>query len=151
MSLELALSQQSELRTQQIVTTHQGQYTHPPVCHIDKGDISEISGCLQKLDKADISHLGMTLGISHSKLTEMKDSPSFPRDVITVWLQREEQRSTPTWKNLISALTDLVVKHEGMASEILQTERTTAEAVHMQHPEVSEPEIKVHCGSLLFE
>lgn len=115
---------------------HPGQYTHPPLCPIDKSNISEIAGCLQKLDETHIFDLGMTLGISHSKLTEMMDSPSFAEDIITAWLQREEQRGAPSWVTMISALTDLLVKQEGMSRG---TTRTTAEAVQVsQDPKVSD-------------
>ena len=109
---------------------------HPPLCPIDKGNISEISGCLQKLDKTHIFDLGMTLGISDSKLTEMMDSPSFAEDIITAWLRREERRGAPSWVTLISALTDLLVKQERMSKG---TTGTTAEAVQAsQHPKVSD-------------
>ena len=98
--------------------------------------MSEISGCLQKLDETHIFDLGMTLGISHSKLTEMMDSPSFAEDVITAWLQREGQRGAPSWVILISALTDLLVEQEGMSRG---TTRTTAEAVQVsRRPKVSD-------------
>ena len=151
MSLELEGQEkknqfQKEPHAHQIVAAqakHPGQYTHPPLCPIDKGNVSEIGGCLQKLDKAHILDLGMNLGISHSKLTEIMDSKTFPEDVITAWLQREGKRGTPSWANLIGALTDLLVKQEGMSRgrglpiEIMRTKKTNVEVV--QHLNVSDP------------
>ena len=83
---------------------HSGQYTNLLLCPIDKNSIHEISQYLQKFDKTHILHLGRTVGLSHSKLTKMMDSPSFAEDIMTAWYQREEQRGIPIWMNLINAL-----------------------------------------------
>ena len=128
------LKEPSAHQLEKAQTKHPEQYT--PLCPIDKGNISEIAGCVQKLDKTHTLELGMTLGISHSKLTEMMDSPCFAQDVVAAWLQKEEQRGTPTWVILISALTDLLVKQERMSSG---TTTITAAAVQAsQHPKVSD-------------
>ena len=50
---------QREPHAHQIVAAqakHPGQYTHPPSCPIDKGNISEISECLQKFDEIHTSY-----------------------------------------------------------------------------------------------
>ena len=125
--------EQQALKIAKFQSKHPGQYT--PLCPIDKGNISEISGCLQKLDKAHILDLEMNLGISHSKLTKMMDSPSFAEDVASAWFQREEQRGTPTWVNLVSALTDLLLKQEGISSEVIRTNNEAS-----QNPKVSDTE-----------
>ena len=139
------LKEPSVHQTVKVQAKHQGQYTP-----LYKSNMSEISGCLQKLRKTHIFDLGMTLGITQSKLTEMMDSPSFAEDVASAWFQIEEQRGAPTWVNLISALTDLLIKQEGMSSIIMRTKRTTAGVVQVhtvQHPKVSKPEIHgLHCN-----
>ena len=117
-------------QTVQAQVKHPDQYSHPSLCYID---ISEISGCLQKLDKTHILDLGVTLGISHSKLTEMMNSQNFKEDVVSAWLQREEQKGTPSCVVLITALTDLLVKQEGISSEIIRTSDETS-----QNPKVSD-------------
>ena len=132
-------------QTMKVQAKHPGQFTP-----LYKSNMSEISGCLQHLGKTHIFDLGMTLGISHSKLTEMMDSPSFAEDVASAWFQIEEQRGTPTWVHLISVLTELLIKQEGMSSEIMRNTRVTAEVVQVctvQHPKVSKPEMHgLHCN-----
>ena len=114
-----------------------GQCAHPLLSHIDRNNIHEISEYLQKLGKTHILHLGMALGISHSKLTKVMDSQHFLDHVITAWLHRGEQQRTPTWVNLISALMDPQVRQERIASEILRSKSTSAESA-TQNPKVSE-------------
>ena len=125
------LNEQEELmvkhyihQTVQAQAKHPDQYSHPSLCY---KDISEISGCLQKLNKTHILDLGMTLGISHSKLTAMMNSQNFTEDVVAAWLQGEEQKGTPTWVKLITALTDLLLKQEGISSEIIRTSNETSQ------------------------
>ena len=126
------LSEQPEFQqlNEQAQAKHPDRYSHPSPCYID---MSEISGCLQKLNKTHILDLGMTLGISHSKLTAMMNSQNFTEYVVAAWLQREEQRGTPTWVNLITALTDLLLKQERISSEIIRTSNETS-----QNPKVSD-------------
>ena len=117
-------------QTVQAQAKHPDQYSHPSLCYID---MSEISGCLQKLNKTHILDLGVTLGISHSKLTKMMNSQSFTEDVVSTWVQREEQKGTPSCVVLITALTDLLVKQEGISSEIIRTSNEVS-----QNPKVSD-------------
>ena len=117
-------------QTVQAQAKHPEQYSHPSLCYID---MSEISGCLQKLNKTHILDLGVTLGISHSKLTKMMNSQSFTEDVVATWLQREEQKGTPSCVVLITALTDLLLKQERISSEIIRTSNEAS-----QNPKVSD-------------
>ena len=140
------LKESSVHQIEKVPAKHPGQYTP-----LYKSNMSEISECLQKLGKTHIFNLGMTLGITDSKLTEMMESPSYAENVASAWLQREEERDTPTWVNLISTLTDLLVKPKGRSSEIVGAKGTTAEVLHVhtsQHLKVSKPGIHgLYCTS----
>jgi len=81
----------------------------------------EITGYLIKMEKTDVYHLGLVLGLSQHKVKAKKDSDTFLDDVITAWLRREDQvikRGEPSWTVLISALKHQRVGQTGIACKI---------------------------------
>ena len=81
----------------------------------------DIKQHLSQMEKADIYNLGLVLGLSHCKLKAKMDSSTFLGDVIHTLVQREdhvEKRGKPSWKVLVSALRDPMVRQTGIASNI---------------------------------
>ena len=73
------------------------------------------------MEKANIYHLGLVLGLAHHKLKAKIDSCTFLSDVIHAWLQREDQvneKGEPSWQVLISALRHHLVGQTGIANDI---------------------------------
>ena len=73
------------------------------------------------MEKTDVYNLGLVLGLSQHKVKAQKVSDTFLDDVITAWLQKEDQvvkRGTPSWTVLIEALRHRRVGQTGIASNI---------------------------------
>ena len=79
-------------------------------------------GYLHTLDKSQLSHLGMVLGLSRHRVKGMKDSDFFLEDMISLWLQEADQVATrsgvPTWRSLVKALRHELLGQNGIASRI---------------------------------
>ena len=79
-------------------------------------------GYLHTLDKSQLSHLGMVLGLSRHRVKGMKDSDSFLEDMISHWLQLADNVATrsgvPTWRSLVKALRHQLLGQNGIASQI---------------------------------
>ena len=82
----------------------------------------DIMRFLHTLDKTQLSHLGMVLGLSRHRVRGMKDSDYFLEDMISSWLQQADQVATksgiPTWRSLVRALRDPLLGQNGIASQI---------------------------------
>ena len=78
----------------------------------------EITDYLFELDKTNIYHLGLVLGLSHHQVKEMKDSETFLDDMIAAWLQKVDQVGIPTWQKLVKALRHKRVGQTGIANKI---------------------------------
>ena len=73
------------------------------------------------LDKNNIYHLALILGLSEHRAKSMIDSGTFLDDVVVAWLQKTDQvmkRGVPTWRRLVEALKDKTVGQNGIASRI---------------------------------
>ena len=74
------------------------------------------------MEKIDVYHLGVVLGLSQIKLkAKLEESKTFLDDVIAAWLRKEDQvieRGEPSWRVLISALKHRRVGQTGIASSI---------------------------------
>ena len=93
--------------------------------HAANDDHLEVTDYLLDLRKNDIHNLGLTLGLYHPHLKNMRDSDTFRDDVIVAWLQREDQvlkRGVPTWETLVKALRNPRVNQTGVADRI-ETEK----------------------------
>ena len=61
--------------------------------------------------QADIHSLGISLGLYHCHLKDMRSSETFRDDMIDAWLQKEDnvlKRGVPTWETLTKALRDRI-------------------------------------------
>ena len=83
----------------------------------------DIMGYLHTLDKHQLNHLGMVLGLSRHRLKGMLDTPTFLDDMISSWLQQADQVATksgvPTWRSLVKALRHQLLGQNGIASQIV--------------------------------
>ena len=89
----------------------------------DQDNHIEITGYLLGLDKTDIYHLGLVLGLSESRVRGVEDSKTFLDDMVVAWLQKVDQvqkRGAPSWRRLVEALRDRTVGQNGIARKILQ-------------------------------
>ena len=79
-------------------------------------------GYLHTLDKSQLSHLGMVLGLSRHRVKGRKDSDSFLEDMISHWLQLADNVSSrsgvPTWRSLVKALRHQLLGQNGIARQI---------------------------------
>lgn len=86
-------------------------------------DVDKVTDYLLDLQPADIHNLGITLGLSYSRLKSMESSETFRNDMIASWLKKEDQvteKGKPTWKTLVKALKHPRVKQEGVAKKIIE-------------------------------
>ena len=84
-------------------------------------DLYDVTKYLRNLGQTDIYRVGLTLGLNHLRLMEMKDSDTFRENMIASWLQKEDRvsrRGLPTWETLVNALRDDQVKQHGVADQI---------------------------------
>ena len=87
----------------------------------DDGDILEIADYLINLDKTQVYHLGIILGLSQRKVKTMEDSKTFLDDILTAWIRKEdyvERRGLPTWETLVRALRHPRIGQTGLANDI---------------------------------
>ena len=81
----------------------------------------EITDYLLDMGKNHIYNLGLVLGLTHTKVTSMKDSDTFRDEVIAAWLRKEDnvtKKGEPSWTVLISALKHRRVGQIGIADKI---------------------------------
>lgn len=88
-------------------------------------DLTSITDYLLDLDKSQVYHLGVTLGLSVGRMKSTYataiDSIAFLDEVVTAWLQRAdqvEQRGAPSWNTLVAALRNKRVGQNGIAHDI---------------------------------
>ena len=82
-------------------------------------DFMEITEYLIDLEKTDVYNLGLVLGLSWRKVVAKMESKTFLDDIITAWLQKEDQvKGQPSWTVLVSALKHRRVGQTGIASTI---------------------------------
>ena len=84
-------------------------------------DFLDITEYLVDMEKTDVYHLGLVLGLSQHKLMAKIDSKTFLDDVISAWLRKEDQvikRGKPSWRVLVSALMNRRVGQTGIATNI---------------------------------
>ena len=84
-------------------------------------DFFDITEYLVDMEKTDVYHLGLVLGLSQRKLMAKIDSRTFLDDVISAWLRKEDQvikRGEPSWRALVSALMNRRVGQTGIATNI---------------------------------
>ena len=80
-------------------------------------DFLEITEYLIDLEKTDVYNLGLVLGLSRRKVVAKMESKTFLDDIITAWLQREDQvKGDPSWTVLVSALKHRRVGKTGIAT-----------------------------------
>ena len=82
-------------------------------------DFLEITEYLIDLEKTDVYNLGLVLGLSRRKVVAKMESKTFLDDIITAWLQKEDQvKGEPSWTVLVSALKHRRVGQTGIATTI---------------------------------
>ena len=82
-------------------------------------DFLEITEYLIDLEKTDVYNLGLVLGLSRRKVVAKMESKTFLDDIITAWLQKEDQvKGQPSWTVLVSALKHRRVGKTGIATNI---------------------------------
>ena len=84
-------------------------------------DFFDVTEYLVDMEKTDVYHLGLVLGLSQRKLMAKIDSRTFLDDVISAWLRKEDQvikRGEPSWRALVSALMNRRVGQTGIATNI---------------------------------
>jgi len=82
-------------------------------------DFLEITEYLIDLEKTDVYNLGLVLGLSRRKVVAKMESKTFLDDIITTWLQKEDQvKGDPSWTVLVSALKHRRVGKTGIATNI---------------------------------
>ena len=94
---------------------------HLSFIHVAIDDLAQVTDYLLNLQNITIYNLGLTLGLHHPHLKEMKTSETFRDDMIAAWLQKEDQvlkKGIPTWKTLVKALRDPRVNQTGIANQI---------------------------------
>ena len=87
----------------------------------DLVDHFAISEYLLPLNRRQMHHLGVALGLDHRKLRDMMHSDTFSDDVIYAWLLKEDQvqeRGGPTWRNLVKVLKSPRMGQTGIANKI---------------------------------
>ena len=93
-----------------------------PSGHDDQDDIMSF---LHSLSDKNIYDLGIALGISHQRLTDANRGASFLGNVILDWLNRVDKVGKPSWRSLVSALRDPMVKQTGIANDIAAKKHKT--------------------------
>ncbi len=94
------------------------------------GDIPAIGKYLHCLSKAEITELGIQLGLSFRWLKHHKSSETYHYDVVDAWLKKQDsvaEMCLPSWQNLVAtlrevdqnAIADQVTKEQGTHKAVL--------------------------------
>ena len=90
--------------------------------HAGENELVDIMGYLHKLDKSQLTNLGLVLGLSFHRVNGLMDSASFLSGLVLSWLSRADQVATksgvPTWRSLVKALRHKLLGQTGIANEI---------------------------------
>ena len=120
-----------------------GLWSHP-----DIDDLIDIGDYLVNLKKDQIFRLGLVLGLRVvPTLDVMKDSPTFLYDMLTAWLQGQDnvgRRGGHTWGALVKGLRHPSVAQNETADKI-QSEKCQWTRIWFDNP--SHSDFKVHCVS----
>ncbi len=95
-----------------------------------EGDVPVIGKYLCSLRKAEITELGIQLGLSFRWLKDHKSSETYRYDVVYAWLKKQDSVAEicpPTWQNLVAtlrevdqnAIADQVTKEQGTHKAVL--------------------------------
>ena len=84
-------------------------------------DHSDITDYLWRLDKTQLHHLGITLGIGFTRLNSMRGSDIFCDELVNAWLQKVDsviKKGLPSWKMLVTALRSEKLGQTDLANRI---------------------------------
>ena len=84
-------------------------------------DHCDITDYIWGLDKTQLHHLGMTLGISFKRLNTMRGSDIFCDELVNAWLQKVDnvaKKGLPSWKTLVTALRNEKLGQTDLANKI---------------------------------
>ena len=84
------------------------------------GDLVNIKQYLYPIPAKDLFNLGLVLGINYIKLNKLKEdhASDFLNDMIAVWLRKEDNVGSTTWKALVKALRQETIGQNGIANKI---------------------------------
>ncbi len=74
---------------------------------------------LRNLSKAQVTELGIQMGLSYRWLKDNKCSDTFHYDVVDAWLKQQDSVADlcpPTWQNLVATLRE--VEQNGVADQV---------------------------------
>ena len=111
-------------------------------------DNLDVTDYLQQMERTHIYNLGLVLGLTQTKVKNMKEtSDTFLDDVIAAWLRKEDkvtEKGEPSWRVLVNALKDPRVGQTGIANNIAKDKghitshvHAAATSFHRGHAEVN--------------
>ncbi len=93
------------------------------------GDVPAIGKYLRTMSKAEITELGIQLGLSSRWLKDHNSSETYHCDVVGAWLKKQDsvaEMCLPSWQNLVAtlrevdqnAIADQVTKERGTHKDV---------------------------------
>ncbi len=74
---------------------------------------------LRNLSKAQVTELGIQMGLSYRWLKDHESSGTFRYDMVDAWLKKQDSVAEicpPTWQNLVATLRE--VEHNSVADQV---------------------------------
>jgi hypothetical protein len=89
---------------------------------IGEDDLVEVTDYLMDLDKSQIYHLGLVLGLSRRRVVDLRDSCKtsleFLDEVVLCWIRRLDRVEEVSWCALVRALRHPRLGQTGIATSI---------------------------------
>ncbi len=82
-------------------------------------NLPAISNYLRNLSTAEVTELGVQMGLAYRWLKDYESSHNFRYDVVDAWLKQQDSVANmcpPTWQNLVTALRR--VDQNGVADQV---------------------------------
>ncbi len=107
------------------------------------GDLPAIGKYLRTMSKAEITELGIQLGLSFRWLKDHKSSETYRYDMVDAWLKKQDSVADvclPSWQNLVAtlrevdqnAIADQVTKERGTHKDISLSRKYVCVVFHIQ-------------------
>ncbi len=100
-------------------------------------DLPAIGKYIRGLGKAEVTELGIQLGLSFRWLRNIKFSGTHYYDVVDAWLKRQDSVAEicpPTWQNLVATLRE--VDQNGIADKVTKEQGKHVMLVSFLHPKL---------------
>lgn len=97
-----------------------------------EGELAAVGKYLRSLSKAEVTKLGIQMGLSYKWLKDVKSSGTYRYDLVDAWLKEQNSVAEvcpPTWQNFVATLRE--VNQDDIADRVTK-EKGTHRHIHLE-------------------